>query len=73
MINDTTSNATRRRPNNAAMILSEIGVDMGDFKTSGNICSWAGMCPGNNESAGKRKSGNTRKGNNYIQTINDIL
>ena len=53
----------------AAMILSEIGVDMGDFKTSGNICSWAGMCPGNNESAGKRKSGKTRKGNNYIRTI----
>jgi len=29
------------------MILSEIGIDMGDFKTSGNISSWAGMCPGN--------------------------
>jgi len=53
----------------AAIILSELGVDMEEFKTAGNLCSWAGMCPGNNESAGKRKSGKTRKGNKYIRTI----
>jgi transposase len=53
----------------AAIILSELGIDMEEFKTAGNLCSWAGMCPGNNESAGKRKSGKTRKGNKYIRTI----
>lgn len=53
----------------AAMILTEIGVDMSQFKTAGHLCSWAGMCPGNHESAGKRKSGKTRKSNNYIRTL----
>jgi len=57
----------------AAIILSEPGVDMGEFKTAGNLCSWAGMCPGNNESAGKKKSGKTRKGNKYIRTILYIM
>jgi len=46
----------------AAVIIAEIGVDMQRFGTSEQFCSWAGMCPGNNESAGKRKSGKTRKG-----------
>lgn len=39
----------------AAMLIAEIGVDMDQFKTSSRLCSWAGMCPGNNESAGKKK------------------
>ncbi len=46
----------------AETIVSEIGVDMGRFATDGHLASWAGMCPGNNESAGKRKSGKTTKG-----------
>ena len=37
-------------------IIAEIGIDMKPFKTAEHICSWAGLCPGNNESAGKRKS-----------------
>ena len=53
----------------AAMLISEIGVDMGSFKNSSHFCSWAGMCPGNNESAGKRKSGKTRKGNRYLRSL----
>ena len=51
------------------MLLTEIGVDMSQFKTASHLCSWAGMCPGNNESAGKRKSGKTRKSNKYIRTL----
>lgn len=53
----------------AAMLLSEIGVDMTSFKNGSHFCSWAGMCPGNNESAGKRKSGKTRKGNHYLRSL----
>ena len=40
----------------AAMLLAEIGVDMEQFGSSSRLCSWAGMCPGNNESAGKKKA-----------------
>ena len=47
----------------AAMLIIEIGTDMEQFGNSGQLASWAGMCPGNNESAGKRKSGRARKGN----------
>jgi transposase len=39
----------------AAAIIAEIGTDMSYFKTSDHICSWAGLAPGNNESAGKKK------------------
>lgn len=52
----------------AEVIIAEIGVDMKRFPTSGHLASWAGMCPGNNESAGKRKSGRTRKGNVWLRT-----
>jgi len=48
-------------------VLSEIGADMSCFPTSGHLASWAGLCPGNNESAGKRKSGKTRKGNQWLR------
>src|SRR6266849_8467176 len=46
----------------AEVIIAEIGVDMRVFPTAGHLASWAGLCPGNNESAGKHRSGKTRKG-----------
>jgi transposase len=51
----------------AQIIVSEIGVDMRRFATDKHLASWAGMCPGNNESAGKRKSGKTTKGSQYLR------
>jgi len=51
----------------AEMIVAEIGLDMERFPTAGHLASWAGMCPGNNESAGKRKSGKTRKGSPWLR------
>lgn len=53
----------------AEIILAEIGQDMRRFPTAGHLCSWAGVCPGNNESAGKRRSGKTRKGNKTLKVI----
>jgi transposase len=53
----------------AQVIISEIGVDMSRFPTAAHLASWAGLCPGNNESAGKHKSGRTRKGNAEVRTI----
>lgn len=52
----------------AQAIISVIGTDMTQFPTDRHISSWAGLCPGNNESAGKRKSGKTRKGNSLLRT-----
>lgn len=51
----------------AQIIVAEIGVDMERFPTDHHLASWAGMCPGNNESAGKRKSGKTSKGSRYLR------
>ena len=51
----------------AQAIISVIGMDMGRFPTDSHISSWAGLCPGNNESAHKRKSGKTRKGNALLR------
>jgi transposase len=48
-------------------VISEIGVDMSRFSTHRHCASWAALCPGNNESAGKRKSGKTRKGNRWLR------
>lgn len=48
-------------------LIAEIGLDMGNFPTSAHLCSWAGMCPGNNESAGKKKSGKTNHGDKHIK------
>lgn len=56
-------------PMNAAKLLVEIGVDMSRFQNSDHLCSWAGMCPGNNESAGKKFSGKTRKGNQQLRQV----
>jgi transposase len=53
----------------ARIIISEIGTDMSRFGSGPRLCSWARMCPGNNESAGKRKSGKTRKGNRYLRRV----
>jgi transposase len=53
----------------AQVIISEIGVDMSRFPTAAHLASWAGLCPGNNESAGKHKSGRTRKGNSEVRDI----
>jgi transposase len=51
----------------ATTIVAETGADMSRFATAGHLCSWAAMCPGQNESAGKRRSGKTRKGNRYLR------
>lgn len=53
----------------ALTILAEIGHDMGRFPTAGHLVSWAGLCPGQNESAGKRKSSRLRKGAPWLKTM----
>ena len=53
----------------AAMLLVEIGDDMDAFGSGEKLASWAGVCPANHESAGKRKSGKKRKGNPYVRRI----
>ena len=53
----------------AQVVISEIGVDMTRFPTAAHLASWAGLCPGNNESAGKHRSGRTRKGSKELCAV----
>src|SRR5712672_685669 len=53
----------------ASAIVSEIGGDMSRFPTAGHLVSWCGLCPGNNESAGKRKPSRLRKGAPWLKTM----
>jgi transposase len=52
----------------AEVIVAEIGADMSRFPTAGHLASWAGLCPGNNESGGKRRGGKTTKGSRWLRT-----
>ena len=52
----------------AEVLIAEIGVDMSAFPTPKHLASWAGMCPGNDQSAGKRRSGKTRKGSKWLRS-----
>jgi transposase len=62
---DTIPGVARRT---AETIAAEIGLDMNQYPSAGHLCSWAGLCPGQNESAGKRISGKTRKGNKKLRS-----
>ena len=52
----------------AEVLVAEISTDLTRFPSAGHLASWAGLCPGNDESAGKRRSGRTRKGSPWLRT-----
>src|SRR4030095_2768242 len=62
---DTIPGVNRRT---AETLIAETGVEMSQFPTHRHLASWAGMCPGNEESAGKRRSGKTRKGSKWLRS-----
>jgi transposase len=53
----------------AEVLVAEVGTDMTQFSTTGHLCRWAGMSPGNNRSAGKRKNGRTPRGNRWLRSV----
>jgi transposase len=53
----------------AEVVIAEAGTDMSRFPSAGHLASWTGICPGNRQSAGKRFSGKTRKGNQALKTV----
>ena len=67
MIVPAVSGESRARA--AAALLAEVGDDMDAFGSARRLASWAGMCPGNHESAGRSKGGQRRKGNVYLRRI----
>src|SRR5262249_9097657 len=63
---DTIPGVSRRV---AEVLLAEVGHDLRRFPSAAHLASWAGMCPGNHESAGKRLGGRTRKGNRWLRQV----
>jgi transposase len=53
----------------AVTMVSKLGTNLSMFPTSGHLCSWAGVVPGDNESAGKKKSNRLKKGNPYVKCV----
>ena len=53
----------------AEVLVAEVGTDMTRFATADHLCSWAGMSPGNDRSAGKRRSGRTTKGDRWLRSV----
>ncbi|MGD0075991.1 MAG: transposase [Candidatus Binataceae bacterium] len=52
----------------AATVIAELGVDLSSFPSAAHLAAWSGLCPGNNQSAGKHKPARARKGNPYLKT-----
>jgi len=53
----------------AEVIIAEIGLDMSRFPSAAHLCSWSGICPGNNQSAGKKRNSRTTRGNKTLKTM----